>query len=162
MAWNITGKAYEILRTDIANLVIYAKATALSESGGRNLTRAHELLDEGIQLLKERNHYKSRDFDVYSTKAYLLTMENKFEEAKPLMLEAAEISSRTDPDDPKPQCNLGEIEALMGNWIGSVGFMEKCVSLSTAPEGVKDGGEQVIGSRVIATEHAPRVDTQLT
>ena len=141
VTWHITGKAYEMLPSDIPNLILYAKATAFSEAGGRNLTRAHELLDEGIELLEERNHYKSRDFDVYSTKAFLLTVEKRIEEAKPLMLKAAEIASRTDPDDPKPHCNLGEIEALMGEWTGSVPFMEKCVSLSTPPEGRQGGGE---------------------
>jgi hypothetical protein len=141
MAWHITSKAYEILPTDMPNLVIYAKATAFSKAGGRNLTKAHELLDGGIELLEERNHFKSRDFDVYSTKASLLTREKRYKEAKPLMVKAAEIASRTDSGDPKPHCNLGEIEALMGEWTNSVGFLEKCVSLSTPEEGLKDGGE---------------------
>jgi hypothetical protein len=57
------------------------------------------------------------------------------------MVKAAEIASRTDSGDPKPHCNLGEIEALMGEWTNSVGFLEKCVSLSTPEEGLKDGGE---------------------
>ena len=131
LAWNITGKAYEVLPTDIPNLIVYAKATALSNAGGRDFAKAHAMLDEGIKMLEERNHYKSRDYDIFSTKAFLFTAENRPEEAKPLMLKALEVASHTDVDEPKPYCNLGEIEARLGLWADGIEFMEKCIAMSS-------------------------------
>lgn len=129
-AYHVARMGYELLPTFVPLVLQYAKSTAFSNAGGHDLDKAHTLLDEGIEMIEARGFYKPEEYEFYSTKAYLFMEENNFDQAKEFYLKSVKAVSQTDPMEPKPYCNLGEIEARRGDWQQGVVYMEKCVTMS--------------------------------
>mmetsp|Transcript_10595 Transcript_10595/g.14998 ORF Transcript_10595/g.14998 Transcript_10595/m.14998 type:complete len:395 (+) Transcript_10595:2-1186(+) len=141
-AMKISQEKYEMLPDDIGNMIVLAKATAFSgvENG---FETAHEILDKGVAIVEGRKWPKSFDFEIFSSKGYLLSKQNRIEEAREFYKKALDMGSKRNPESEKPFCNMGEIEAVAGNWETSVPFLERCANNIRAKKGGTDKDDYV-------------------
>ena len=110
---------------------LQAKTTALSQEAGQNFDMAYQILDDCVQQVNARSHPSQKDNLVFSQYGYLLSQEERFEEAVIWFSKASASSESAGVNAIGPVCNEGEILARLGKWAESVPVLEKCADLST-------------------------------
>jgi len=127
-AWNILKNVEglgDIQQFELCAL--QAKATALSQD---DYEKAYGILDVCVQKMNARPTPSQKDQLVYAAYGYLLSQQERFEEAATWFAKASEAAELTGVNAVGSVCNEGEILARLGKWQESVPVLKKCAELS--------------------------------